>query len=251
LGSGADPRDFCQRAPLLSGGDSQILPRARHFQSKGTTMPTLLVVEVSPRFDRSTSRSLTGKFVEKWKAATPSGNVVVRDLAKTHLPFVDLPWIGAAFGPPGQHSPEQAGAIKVSDDLVAELKAADHIVIGTPIYNFSVPAILKNNFSVPAILKAYIDHIVRVGLTFTTNGGLVTGKRATAIMTAGGDFAPGARYESYNLATPYLRQILSFIGITDVNVILAGRSRAVDQGETTMEAFVGQFEREVSAAAIA
>ena len=60
-------------------------------------MPTLLSIEVSPRFDRSTSRKLTAVFVQKWKAANPGGTVVVRDLTKTSLPFVDLPWIGGAF----------------------------------------------------------------------------------------------------------------------------------------------------------
>ena len=162
-------------------------------------MTKLLAIEVSPRFDYSTSRKLTAEFIEQWKAKHPDGAVTVRDLAKTNLPFVDLPWIGAAFTPPEQHSPELAAAIKVSDDLIAELKSADHIVIGTPMYNFSIPA----------ILKAYIDHIVRVGVTFTMEyEGLVTGKKATVILTSGGDFTPGTKYESFNVASGYLRQIL-------------------------------------------
>jgi FMN-dependent NADH-azoreductase len=106
-------------------------------------MPTLLAIEASPRFGYSISRKLIAVFVEKWKAATPGGSVVVRDLVKTDLPFVDLAWIGGAFNPPEAHPPESAAAIKVSDDLVAELKAADRIVIGTPMYNFNIPAVLK------------------------------------------------------------------------------------------------------------
>jgi FMN-dependent NADH-azoreductase len=205
-------------------------------------MPTLLVIEVSPRFDYSTSRKLTAIFVDRWKAEHPGGTVVVRDLAQTHLPFVDLSWIGGAFTPPEQHSSEIAAAIKISDDLVAELKAADHIVIGTPLYNFSVPA----------ILKAYIDHVVRVGVTFTmAYQGLLTGKKATVILTSGSDFSPGTPYESYNQGGPYLRQILGFIGITDVTVVLAGRALAVDYGEKTMEEFTGQFDRELATAAAA
>jgi FMN-dependent NADH-azoreductase len=113
-------------------------------------MKTLLVVEVSPRLEFSVSRSLTARFVEQWKRGNPHGVVVVRDLFKSHIPFVDLHWIGGAFTPREQHSPESAAAIKVSDDLVAEMKSADHILIGTPMYNFSIPA----------ILKAYIDQIV-------------------------------------------------------------------------------------------
>ena len=205
-------------------------------------MTKLLAIEVSPRFDYSTSRKLTAEFTEKWKAEHPDGTVIVRDLAKTSLPFVDLPWIGGAFTPPEQHSPELAAAIKVSDDLVAELKSTDHLVIGTPMYNFSIPA----------ILKAYIDHIVRVGVTFTMEyEGLVTGKKATVILTSGSDFTPGTKYESFNAASGYLRQILGFIGITDVNVVLAGRALAVDYGEKTMDEFVGQFAGELSTAASA
>jgi FMN-dependent NADH-azoreductase len=203
-------------------------------------MIKLLAIEVSPRFDYSTSRRLTSGFIEKWKVEHKDGSVIVRDLMKTNLPFIDLPWIGGAFTSPEQHSVEYAAAIKISDDLVAELKAVDHIVIGTPMYNFSVPA----------VLKAYIDHVVRVGVTFTMQyEGLVTGKKATVILTSGSNFAPGTKYESYNVASSYLRQILGFIGITDVTVILAGQALAVDMGEKTMDEFVGQFGRELSHAA--
>ena len=106
-------------------------------------MTTLLVIEVSPRNGGSVSRNLTAQFVEKWKVAHPGGSVVVRDLAKTTLPFVDLAWMGGAFTLADKHSPESASAIKISNELTAELKAADHIVIGTPMYNFSIPAVLK------------------------------------------------------------------------------------------------------------
>ena len=203
-------------------------------------MTSLLAIEVSPRFDYSVSRKLTAQFIEKWKAEHRDGSVVLRDLAKTPLPFVDLPWVGGAFTPAEYQSPDMVAAIKVSDDLIAELKSSDHIVIGTPMYNFSIPA----------ALKAYIDHVVRVGVTFTTQyEGLLTGKKATIILVSGGNFAPGSPFETYNVATSYLRQILGFIGITDVNVVLAGQALAVDQGGTTMDEFAGQFEQELSAAA--
>ncbi len=146
-------------------------------------MKSLLAIEVSPRLDYSVSRKLTAQFIEKWNADHPGGSVVIRDLMKTPLPFVDLPWIGGAFTPAEQHSPDMAAAIKVSNDLIAELKTANHIVIGTPMYNFSIPA----------ALKAYIDHVVRVGVTFTMQyQGLLTGKKATIILVSGGNFAPGS-----------------------------------------------------------
>jgi len=189
-------------------------------------MPTLLAIEASPRFESSTSRKLTAVFVEKWRAASPGRSVIVRDLVKTVLPFVDAPWIGGAFTPPEAHSPESAAAIKVSDDLVAELKAADRIVIGTPMYNFAIPA----------VLKAYIDHIVRVGVTVSAdNKGLLTGKSADIILASGGDFSPGSPVEKYNQASGYLRQVLAWIGITDVNIVLAGRALAGVHGETAVE----------------
>jgi FMN-dependent NADH-azoreductase len=155
-------------------------------------MPALLAIDVSPRHEFSTSRKLTSLFIDQWKAAHPGAAVFVRDLMRTPPPFVDLAWIGGAFTPREQHSPESAAAIKVSDDLVAELKAADHVVIGTPMFNFAIPA----------VLKAYIDQIVRVGVTVSPNNvGLLTGKKATIILASGGDFSPGSPVEKYNQAT--------------------------------------------------
>ena len=87
-------------------------------------MTSLLAIASSPRYELSTSRKLTSLFVEKWRAAHPGGEVVERDLIQTTLPFVDLPWIGGAFTPPEQHSPESAAAIKISNDLVAELQVS-------------------------------------------------------------------------------------------------------------------------------
>lgn len=192
-------------------------------------------------FDRSGRYpKLTAQFIEKWQADHAGGSVVVRDLMKTPLPFVDMPWIGGAFTPAEQHSAEMQAAIKISDDLIAELQAADHIVIGTPMYNFSITA----------ALKVYIDHIVRVGVTFTTDcKGLVTGKKATCILVSGGNYAPGSSDESYNVAGSYLRQILGFIGITDVTVVLAGQSTAIDQGQKTLEEFAGEYAGDLAAAA--
>ncbi|HTV26927.1 MAG TPA: NAD(P)H-dependent oxidoreductase [Xanthobacteraceae bacterium] len=189
-------------------------------------MPSLLSIEVSPRHEFSASRKLTALFIDQWKAAHPGAAVVTRDLTKTPPPFVDLAWIGGAYTPREQHSPESAAAIKISDDLVGEIKAADHIVIGTPMFNFSIPA----------VLKAYVDQIVRVGVTVSSNNvGLLTGKRATIILATGGDFRPGSPVEKYNQASGYLRQVLAWIGIKDVEIILAERARAGVTGERAVE----------------
>jgi FMN-dependent NADH-azoreductase len=125
----------------------------------------------------------------------------------------------------------------VSDGLVAELKAADHIVIGTPMFNFSIPA----------VLKAYIDQIVRVGVTVSPNNvGLLTGKKATIILASGGDFSPGSAVEKYNQVSGYLRQVLAWIGSGRRDHL--GRPR---RAGATGEAAVEQFGADVSSAAAA
>lgn len=191
-------------------------------------MSTLLAIQVSPRSTASTSRTLTERFVRDWRARNPNGKVIQRDLATAPLPFVDLPWIGGAFTPPEQHSAESTAAIRISDELVAELQEADHIVIGTPMYNFSIPA----------ALKAWIDHVVRVGVTISAdNVGLLTGKKATIILATGGDYSPGSPVEKYNQASGYLRQVLAWMGIVDVEIVLANRARAGNFAETAIEEF--------------
>jgi FMN-dependent NADH-azoreductase len=203
-------------------------------------MPNLLTVVASPRGDYSISRALTAQFVETWEHNHPDGNVRTRDLASTEIPFVSLPWIAGAYTPVEQHSPEMAEALVVSNQLIAELKAADHIVIGTPMYNFATPA----------ILKAWIDHVVRINETFTASyEGLLKNKKVTVIVASGGVYTPGSPTESYNAETGYLKQILGFVGLTDVTFILAGGSSAVSQGKVTQEDFIAQYVPEVVAAA--
>ena len=203
-------------------------------------MPKLLVVETSPRAAQSVSRRLTATFVEAWRSAHPGGEVVGRDLARTEMPFVDLPWFRASLTPAQAQSPEMREAIRVSDGLVAELAAADHVAIGTPMYNYSVPA----------ALKAYVDQIVRRGLTLGTDGkGLLRGKRCTVLMASGGAYTEGSPIRDFDLATPYLRMILKAIGIEDVTFVAAGGSKAVEMGEKSMEEFLAPFEPAAIAAA--
>ncbi len=203
-------------------------------------MPSLLSILASPRGESSISTALTAVFVEEWKKNHSGGNVVTRDLYKTELPFVDLPWIAGAYTPPEQHSAEIKKAIAISDSLIAELEATDHIVIGTPMYNFNAPA----------ILKAYIDHIVRINRTFTASyEGLLKNKKVTLIIASGGEYGPGSHLESYNAESAYLKQILGFIGLTDVNIVLAGGTSGVDMGKTSREDLLSTFTDQIAAAA--
>ncbi len=205
-------------------------------------MTKLLVVETSPRGDHSISRNMTRRFVAHWQAAYPDGEVVDRDLMETDLPFVTAPWLQAYFTPSEQHSPEMKQALRLSDELVGEILAADHIVVATPVYNYNVPA----------ALKAWIDHIVRKGMTLGFDGkGLVAGKKATVLLASGGVYTEGSPIGDRDIATQYLRLILNVIGITDVTVVAGGGAKVVDMGEQTMDGFIASVEPEIERAAAA
>lgn len=204
-------------------------------------MASLLVVETSPRGDFSISRHLTRRFVAAWTQSHADGDVTVRDLMETDLPFVTAPWLQAYFTSPDQHSPEMKVALRMSDELVAELLAADHLVIATPVYNYNVPA----------ALKAWIDHIVRKGLTLGMDGkGLVKGKEATVLLASGGVYTEGSPIRDRDIATQYLRLILGVIGISEVSFIAAGGAKAVDLGEIGRDEFLQKFQGEIEAAAL-
>lgn len=205
-------------------------------------MPKLLIVETSPRGESSISRQMTQRFLTHWQAAHPQGEVVVRDLAKIELPHVNAPWLSAYFTPEEKHSPEMKEALRLSDALVAEVLAADHLLIATPVYNYNVPA----------ALKAWIDHIVRKGQTLGIDGkGLVTGKKATVLIASGGVYTEGSPIRDRDIAAQYLRLILNVIGITDVTIVAGGAAKLVDMGEEAMDAFVARHAPAIKQAAMA
>ena len=199
-------------------------------------MAKLLVVETSPRGESSISRGLTRHFVARWRAAHPGGEVVDRDLTDTPLPFVTAPWLQAYFTSPERHSDAMKDALRLSDQLVGELLATDHLVIATPVYNYNVPV----------ALKAWIDHIVRKGLTLGTDGrGLVVGKKATVLLASGGVYTEGSPIRDRDIATQYLRLILSVIGVTNVTFIAAGNAKVVDLGEVDRDEFLSRFHDQI------
>ncbi|WP_298839832.1 NAD(P)H-dependent oxidoreductase [uncultured Roseobacter sp.] len=170
----------------------------------------ILQIDASARLNGSTTRQLTSKI-----SGRLGGTVTRRDLSEA-IPQIDETWVNANFTPADQRTDDQKQALALSDRLVAEINAADVLVIGVPVYNFGVPA----------ALKAWIDQIARAGVTFkyTENGpvGLLEGKRAVIALATGGtpvgsdiDFASG-----------YIRHIMGFIGITDVEIIAADRQMA-------------------------
>ncbi|NOZ11167.1 MAG: FMN-dependent NADH-azoreductase [Gammaproteobacteria bacterium] len=183
----------------------------------------VLRVDASGRYEGSVTRQLTDEVIEALRSQTDPLHVSQRDVAQG-VPFVDEAWIGANFTDDEARSEEQRKLLAYSDSLVQELKDADVLVIGVPIYNFGIPA----------TLKAWIDMIVRVRLSFryTEDGpvGLLTNKKAYVVVASGG--VPVG--SSMDFATPYLRQALGFVGITDVQIIAAERLN--DQGETGIQA---------------
>jgi len=172
----------------------------------------ILHIDSSPRSERSHSRQLTHSFVGELKASQPGASVVYHDLGHQPVPPVNETWIAAAFSDPATHSPEMAQAIALSNQLVDELLASDVIVIGAPMYNFSIPS----------TLKAYIDQIVRAGRTFNlaNHQGLTTGKKLFVLTSRGASgYGSGEQMEAMNFQDPYLKTIFGFIGITDVTFV--------------------------------
>jgi FMN-dependent NADH-azoreductase len=211
-------------------------------------MPTLLEIQVSHRGPVSVSRPLTDAFVEAWRKAHPDGRVITRDLARDGVSFVDSSWIQAAFVPAEKRTPEMVAALRESDDLLAELVAADHVVIGTPMFNFGVPA----------ALKAYIDQIVRFFVTYGSASqvrseytGLLPDRAVTVILASRDEYLPGSPLESSDFAGPYLQRIFAFMGITSVEIIHAGNSYAVRTGEITLDDHIAGFLPAVTRAASA
>ena len=188
-----------------------------------STQTNILRIDASGRVDGSTSRQLTDQLIGRL-TASQDATVTTRDLLDG-VPFVDPSWIDANFTAPEERTNAQKEALAVSDGFVEELEAADTVVIGMPIYNFGPPA----------ALKAWVDMIARARRTFryTENGpeGLLTGKRAYVIVSSGGTEVGS----TIDFASGYIRHALSFVGITDVTVIDAGRG-AVDHGAATINA---------------
>lgn len=186
---------------------------------------TILRIDASARHQDSVTRKLTARIVE-----ILGGEVIHRDLAETPPPYVTEEMIGAYFTPPEARTEAQRAVLAASDAVLADLRAADTIVIGMPIYNFSVPA----------SLKAWADLAARVGETFryTEAGpvGLLEGKRAIIAVASGGTETDSA----IDYATPWLRHFLGFLGITDVTVISADQLGV--EAETKIERAYGQID---------
>ncbi|WP_373991032.1 FMN-dependent NADH-azoreductase [Duganella sp. BuS-21] len=202
-------------------------------------MANVLHIDSSVRSTGSLTRQLGGEFIAKLVAANPATTVVTRDLASTPVPHLTEQMLGAYFTPAEQRNAEQAFTIKTSDTLVDELLAADTIVIGAPMYNFSVTS----------GLKAWIDHVARAGRTFKygANGpeGLVSGKKVIVFVATGGAYSAGPA-AAYDHTTTYLRSVLGFLGMTDVTFVVA---EGVAMGEEAVASAIAKSRAQIEAIA--
>jgi FMN-dependent NADH-azoreductase len=201
-------------------------------------MNRILIVESSPRGSKSASRTLASKVRARLEAQYPEAKIVERDLAQDNVPHLDEATLTAM----STHDPIEAESLKdalhLSDQLTEELLSSDLLVIASPMWNFGIPS----------SLKAWIDHVVRAGKTFNYAGaaveGLAKGKKAILVLASGGVFSEGP-WKPWDTVEPYLRQILGFIGIDDVQTVRAEGMNipplaiyAVPNGERAVEALV-------------
>ncbi|HEX6829476.1 MAG TPA: NAD(P)H-dependent oxidoreductase [Burkholderiales bacterium] len=195
-------------------------------------MSTLLQINTSLFSNQGQSSQLADQFVAAWREKNPQARVIVRDLATDPVPHLDGARFLSFLADPGARSPEQSEVVAYSDALIEELKGADTLVLGLPMYNFGIPS----------TLKAYFDHIARAGVTFryTEAGpvGLLTGKRALVFASRGGRYA-GTPLDSQ---TAYVRDFLRFIGIEDVEFVYA---EGLNLGDASKAAALAVARREL------
>lgn len=192
-------------------------------------MPTLLQIKSSLFNENGQSSRLSDQFVAAWRAANPTGNVIVRDLAADAVPHLTAERFGAFLAKPEERTAQQQAVVDYSDRLIDEIRGADVVALGLPMYNFGIPS----------TLKAYFDHIARAGVTFryTENGsiGLLTGKKVVAFAARGGAYV-GTPADTQ---TGYVRDFLRFIGMDDVEFVYA---EGLAMGEQSKQAALAKAE---------
>ncbi len=202
-------------------------------------MPMLLHIDSSPR-TQSVSSRLAAAFVRRWQRRNPSGTVIHHNTALEKLPYIDEATIQAFYTPPTDLTAEQKHLLALSDQLVDELLAADVIVLGVPMWNLGIPA----------SLKAWIDLVVRAGRTFAfTEHGvkslLAAGKKVYVVSARGGAYPAGSPAKAFDQQEPYLRTILGFLGLSDIEFVYAeNQSRdpeAAAEGEARAETEIEAF----------
>ncbi|MFC6635732.1 FMN-dependent NADH-azoreductase [Microbulbifer taiwanensis] len=194
-------------------------------------MAKLLKIQTSIFQNDGQSSLLAEQFASDWQARNPGGQVASRDLTAEPVPHLDLARFQSFITPEAERSAEQKAVVSYSDALIEEIVEADVLVLGIPMYNFSVPS----------TLRAYFDHIARAGVTFqyTPEGpeGLLKGKKAVVFITR------GSHYGEDHSQTAFVRQFLGFIGITDVEIVHA---EGLAVGDEAREKALGAARKRIS-----
>lgn len=178
---------------------------------------TLLSLSFSPRV-ASTSAALADGFIADWHKANPDAELRQRALGREVIAGPDEAWIAANMTPEAERTPEQVQRLAASDQAIADLHAASHIVIATPMFNFGLPW----------TLKSYVDLIIRVGKTFSFDpatgfGPLLSAdKKLMIVWSSAGEYQPGTPTAPFDHLTPYLRQVFGFMGVTQSDAVSAG-----------------------------
>lgn len=199
-------------------------------------MPTLLNITASPRGAFSISRLLGERYVSRWLAKHPGGTVISRNLMEPAIPYMNVDWIGGVYAPPAlPRTAEMQRALHLSAELIDELMCCDEVLITTPMYNFSIPA----------VLKSWIDYLVRPGYTFALTPGWpgMLEDRPVRVIVANRE----TLYEKDDQATPVIKRAFQFMGVTDVRSMLAGGSIHVNRGDVKAADHVARFEDAIAA----
>ncbi|MGE0238009.1 MAG: FMN-dependent NADH-azoreductase [Parvibaculaceae bacterium] len=202
---------------------------------------SILLITSSPRGSASHSTRIATELARKIAAADPEATLLVRDLAAKPLPHIDSDYSAGIYTPPEQRNPRQTELVGASDEAVDELFAADTIIIATGLINFNISS----------TLKSWIDHVARAGRTFSYGKdgpkGLLTGRKVYVVLASGGVYSEGPAVQ-LDHAVPYLRTMLGFIGLTDVEVI---RVEGVAMGPEATDAALKTATDRVNALALA
>ncbi|MGJ1228268.1 FMN-dependent NADH-azoreductase [Sphingobacterium siyangense] len=194
-------------------------------------MNKVLVINASARKERSLSRFMTNVFVETWLESSPNDKIIYREVGQDNIPHVSEAWIAAAFRPAYQRTEENKTALKISDQLISELKQADIIVLGTPMYNWSIPS----------ALKAYFDQVLRVNETVSLNkdtpenlyNGLLENKKVFILMVRGnGGYSRGDFNEHMDFQTKYIHTVFNIMGLNVTEEVIV---EGVDLGGNPIE----------------
>ena len=182
----------------------------------------------SPRGAASYSIQFAQALIDRIVAANPGSTVQTTDLVKMNFPHLEEAHLTSFFTPVDQHTEKDKEAIRRSDEAIKEIMEADILVIGAPMYNFSIPS----------ALKAWLDHIIRAGITFRYSEkgieGLVKGKKVYLVLSSGGIYSEGSMKPN-DFVEPYLRTVLGFIGLTDITTVRVEGSAIPGIKETALE----------------